>query len=54
MTHENAMGFFQYDPFAIRPREQCTVGALRAEADRLGRRTALDRGPRARGADRAR
>jgi hypothetical protein len=32
MTHENAMGFFQYDPFSIRPREQCTVGALRGEA----------------------
>src|SRR4051812_4753801 len=32
MTHGNAMRFFQYDPFAIRPREQCTVGALRAEA----------------------
>ena len=32
ITHENAMGFFQYDPFAIRPRERCTVGALRAEA----------------------
>jgi predicted TIM-barrel fold metal-dependent hydrolase len=32
MTHENAMGFFRYDPFAIRPRERCTVGALRSEA----------------------
>ena len=32
MTHENAMGFFQYDPFSIRPRERCTVGALRSEA----------------------
>jgi predicted TIM-barrel fold metal-dependent hydrolase len=32
MTHLNAMRFFQYDPFSIRPREQCTVGALRAEA----------------------
>jgi len=32
MTHENAMRFFRYDPFAIRPRERCTVGALRAEA----------------------
>jgi predicted TIM-barrel fold metal-dependent hydrolase len=32
MTHENAMRFFRYDPFSIRPREKCTVGALRAEA----------------------
>jgi hypothetical protein len=27
------MRLFSYDPFARRPREQCTVGALRAEAD---------------------
>jgi predicted TIM-barrel fold metal-dependent hydrolase len=32
ITHENAMRYFQYEPFSIRPREQCTVGALRAEA----------------------
>jgi predicted TIM-barrel fold metal-dependent hydrolase len=32
ITHLNAMKFFQYDPFAIRPREKCTAGALRAEA----------------------
>jgi predicted TIM-barrel fold metal-dependent hydrolase len=32
ITHLNAMKFFRYDPFSIRPREQCTVGALRAEA----------------------
>ena len=32
ITHENAMRFFRYDPFSVRPREQCTVGALRAEA----------------------
>ena len=32
MTYENAMRFFQYDPFAHRPRERATVGALRAEA----------------------
>ena len=32
ITHLNAMKFFQYDPFTIRPREKCTVGALRAEA----------------------
>jgi predicted TIM-barrel fold metal-dependent hydrolase len=32
ITHENAMRHFRFDPFAVRPREQCTVGALRAEA----------------------
>jgi predicted TIM-barrel fold metal-dependent hydrolase len=32
ITYENAMRFFQYDPFAHRPKERCTVGALRAEA----------------------
>jgi predicted TIM-barrel fold metal-dependent hydrolase len=32
ITHENAMRIFRYDPFALRPREQCTVGALRAQA----------------------
>jgi hypothetical protein len=29
---ENAMRHFRFDPFAHRPREQCTVAALRAEA----------------------
>ena len=32
MTHENAMGFFQYDPFSRIPRAECTVGALRGLA----------------------
>ena len=32
ITHRNAMRFFQYDPFAHRPPEACTVGALRAQA----------------------
>jgi predicted TIM-barrel fold metal-dependent hydrolase len=32
ITHLNAMRVFQFDPFSVRPREQCTVGALRAEA----------------------
>lgn len=31
ITHENAIERFQFDPFRYRPREQCTVGALRAE-----------------------
>jgi len=32
MTHANALRLFSYDPFAHRPREKGTVGALRAEA----------------------
>ena len=31
ITHENAMRWYHFDPFAHRPREQCTVAALRAE-----------------------
>ena len=31
ITHENAMRWYRFDPFAHRPRERCTVGALRAE-----------------------
>jgi predicted TIM-barrel fold metal-dependent hydrolase len=32
ITHLNAMRAFKFDPFSIRPKEKCTVGALRAEA----------------------
>jgi tryptophan-rich sensory protein len=32
ITHLNAMRSFSFDPFAHLPREQCTVGALRALA----------------------
>jgi predicted TIM-barrel fold metal-dependent hydrolase len=32
ITHLNAIRHFQFDPFAVRSREQCTVGALRAES----------------------
>jgi len=32
ITHENAMRLFSYDPFSHIPKEQCTVGALRAQA----------------------
>ena len=32
ITHGNAMRAFSFDPFAHRPRESCTVAALRAEA----------------------
>ena len=31
ITHENAMRWYHFDPFAHRSREQCTVSALRAE-----------------------
>jgi len=31
ITHLNAMACYDFDPFKIRPKEQCTVGALRAE-----------------------
>jgi len=49
ITHLNAMRHFSYDPFAVRPREQCTVGALRAEAGdvdvRLMARSSAGSGP---------
>jgi predicted TIM-barrel fold metal-dependent hydrolase len=32
ITYENAMRHYRFDPFAHRPKEQCTVGALRAGA----------------------
>jgi hypothetical protein len=32
ITHENAMRWFSFDPFTHIPREQATVGALRAAA----------------------
>jgi hypothetical protein len=32
ITFENACRWYSFDPFAHRPREQCTVAALRAEA----------------------
>ena len=32
ITHGNAMRHFRYDPFAHIPRQQATVGALRAQA----------------------
>jgi hypothetical protein len=33
ITHENAMRWYRFDPFAHRSRAQCTVGALRAEVE---------------------
>jgi predicted TIM-barrel fold metal-dependent hydrolase len=32
ITYENACRWYQFDPFAHRPKDQCTVDALRAEA----------------------
>jgi hypothetical protein len=33
MTHENAMRWYSFDPFAHIPRDQATVGALRQHAE---------------------
>ena len=32
ITWENACRFYNFDPFAHIPKDQCTVGALRAQA----------------------
>jgi predicted TIM-barrel fold metal-dependent hydrolase len=31
ITYQNAMRWYSFDPFAVRPKERCTVDALRAE-----------------------
>ena len=31
ITHENAMRHYRFDPFAFRAKDECTVGALRAQ-----------------------
>ncbi|MCM2308169.1 MAG: hypothetical protein NDI91_11985, partial [Sulfuritalea sp.] len=36
VTHRNVMREYSYDPFAILGRENCTVGALRAQARAKG------------------
>jgi predicted TIM-barrel fold metal-dependent hydrolase len=33
ITHGNALRWYRFDPFSRRPRERCTVGALRAEVE---------------------
>ena len=43
ITHENAIRLFHYDPFSVIPKEQATVGALRAKA------TGVDTSPRSSG-----
>lgn len=35
ITHLNAMKLYQFDPFAHMPRDECTVGALRAKAEHV-------------------
>ena len=32
MSHENAMRWYSFDPFSVMPKEESTVGALRAKA----------------------
>jgi predicted TIM-barrel fold metal-dependent hydrolase len=43
ITHENASRLFHYDPFSVLPKEEATVGALRARA------TTVDTSPRSSG-----
>jgi predicted TIM-barrel fold metal-dependent hydrolase len=50
ITHLNAMRVFQFDPFSVRAREDCTVGTLRREAglaatDLVAPTIAKDRAP---------
>jgi predicted TIM-barrel fold metal-dependent hydrolase len=45
ITHRNAMRHYQFDPFAHRPRERCTVAALRAEASDVDVVTHVGRPP---------
>ena len=33
MSHENAMRHFRFDPFSVSPRDECTVAALRKNAE---------------------
>lgn len=43
VSHLNAMKLYQFDPFARTPREECTVGALRARAGDVNTVTVLGR-----------
>ena len=45
ITHGNAMRHYQFDPYATRPREQCTAAALRAEATDVDTVTHVGRPP---------
>jgi predicted TIM-barrel fold metal-dependent hydrolase len=43
ITHENAMAAYRFDPFEHRPREDCTVGALRSLATDVDTTTTVGR-----------
>ena len=45
ITHRNAMRHFRFDPFRTRPRERCTVRALRSEATDVDTVTHVGRAP---------
>jgi hypothetical protein len=45
ITHGNAMHHFSFDPFATRPRDRCTVAALRSEATDVDTVTRVGRPP---------
>jgi hypothetical protein len=45
ITHLNAMHHFSFDPFSTRPRERCTVKALRSEAADVDTVTHVGRAP---------
>jgi predicted TIM-barrel fold metal-dependent hydrolase len=45
ITHENAMRHYRFDPFAIRPRDRCTAGALRTEVGDVDTTTHVGRPP---------
>jgi hypothetical protein len=51
ITHLNAMRHFSFNPFATRPRENCTAKALRAEALDVDTVTHVGRPPDARDRD---
>ena len=54
ITHENAMRHYQFDPFAHRPKEQCTASAAGRVARRRHRDPRRSAGQRARRAGLAR
>jgi len=43
ITHRNAMAAYQLDPFSVRPQEQCTAAALRAEVGEVDTVTRVGR-----------
>jgi predicted TIM-barrel fold metal-dependent hydrolase len=45
ITHENAIRHYRFDPFSRRPKERCTVAALRAEAADVDTVTHVGRPP---------